>query len=103
MTAEEFGAYWRLLLIAWQQDPAASLPADEDQLARWGKLGTARWKACRERILALFVKGRDGRWHHPELRKEYERVIALTVKRKRAGQAGARGRWGDGKRIANAC
>lgn len=103
MTAEELGAFFRLLLMAWQEDPAATLPPDEGLLARWARLDTARWSACRERILSLFAKSRDGRLVQNRLRKEYERVVERSAKRSHAGKTGAKSRWQThSKRMLNA-
>lgn len=90
MTAEEFGGFWRLCLIAWQQDPTASLPPDEDRLARWAKLDTARWRACRRSILDCFVMGRDGRLYQMWLRGYYEDLVRKHEKFSAAGRKGGR-------------
>ncbi len=93
MTAEELGAYFRLLLMSWQEDPAATLPPDEGLLARWARLDTARWSACRERVLACFKQGRDGRLVQKRLREEYDRLVDMAAKRSQAGKKGAERRW----------
>lgn len=47
MSAEEFGAYWRLVCIAWIESdscPSGQLPSMEaDDLARMARLSPARW------------------------------------------------------------
>jgi uncharacterized protein YdaU (DUF1376 family) len=53
MEPEELGGYFRLLLIAWQQQDRGYLPNDTEQLARWSKLGR-RWKKHGPVILACF-------------------------------------------------
>jgi uncharacterized protein YdaU (DUF1376 family) len=107
MTALELGAFVRLLLISWQEEPVASLPDDEGLLARWAKVDTAQWRAARDAVLSCFRKGRDGRLHQLRLRREYERIRDLYAKRSEAGKKGAQKKWskgkgGDGKAIGKA-
>lgn len=60
MEPEELGGYFRLLLVAWQQDEPGYLPNDEAMLARWSRLG-ARWKECGPAILRCWRTAVDGR------------------------------------------
>lgn len=94
MTTEEVGAYLLLLLAAWQEDPVATLPADEDILCRLARMTEPRWQDCRKRVLACFSASRDGkRLEQKRLRKEFERIDALHRKRQMAGKKAAETRW----------
>lgn len=64
---------WRagvtLLLQAWHQVPAASLPSDERRLARLADLrdGEKSWPKVREHALRGWEQSTDGRLYHPIL------------------------------------
>jgi uncharacterized protein YdaU (DUF1376 family) len=60
MEPEELGGYFRLLLIAWQQDDPGFLPNETPRLASWSKLGR-RWKKHGPAIMACFRIATDGR------------------------------------------
>jgi len=49
MSAEEFGAYCRILFVMWLQ--GARLPNDAEELARIAGVPLWRWKKIRERVM----------------------------------------------------
>jgi uncharacterized protein YdaU (DUF1376 family) len=98
MSAEEVGAYFLLLLMAWQETPRGSLPNDEVALARWARVSQTQWSAISTRILPCFQLRADGRLHQRRLQTVCARLDDLSEKRAAAGLAGARKRWGTRKR-----
>lgn len=60
MSPEALGGYFRLLLVAWQQDDPGYLPNDTEMLSAWSRLGE-RWDACSKAILRCFRTAPDGR------------------------------------------
>jgi len=57
------GAYVLLIASAWVR----GLPDHDESLQRITGLGVKRWRALRPVLMAKFVKGPDGRLHHPVL------------------------------------
>jgi uncharacterized protein YdaU (DUF1376 family) len=49
MSAEEFGAYVRILIVMWRQK--ARLPDNATELARIAGVPLARWKKISERVM----------------------------------------------------
>lgn len=83
MQCKTLGAYMILLCVAWNQNPGASLPNDENVLARWARLTKEEWEEVREEILACFTLLDDNRYYQKRLRLEYEKLEAkgLTLKK----------------------
>lgn len=58
MTTPEFGAYIRLLLEAWNQQPVGTLPNECDRLSRWAFPGQeqalALWQVVKPAVLSRF-------------------------------------------------
>lgn len=80
MSLEAQGGYRNLLDEAWLRGGA--LPDDERILAKaCGDAG--RWKVIRKTVLARFVKGDDGCWHHETL----DEVLAQSTRRAEKQQA----------------
>ncbi len=102
MTPEQLGGYFRLLLVAWQQDEPGHLPDDDALLAGWSRLGK-RWKACSAPIRRCFRKADDGRLFQKRM---VEVAFDQEFYRKQQSEAGKRGnakRWAsqpDAKNIA---
>lgn len=57
-------AYALLLMHAWHQEPAGTLPDDDGTLVAWARLKPAQWRKVREEVLRAFEM-RGGRWHQP--------------------------------------
>lgn len=93
MTTEEVGAYLLLLLRAWKQDPAGSLPPDDTTLARWARLEMDRWDKMKHAVLAPFQRRQDGRYYQLRMVVEYKKIRTLFLAKSRAGKRGAKSRW----------
>lgn len=93
MTTEQVGAYFLLLLHAWQEQPPATLPNDDILLARLARLDADRWQACRQ-VLSCFAVTRDGRrLEQKRLLAEYADAVRKRKLRSDAGKKGAEQRW----------
>lgn len=86
-TDAEFRAAMRLWWSAWNQVPAASLPASDQALATLADYGRdlKGWAKVKERALQGFVLCSDGRLYHrflaPEAVDAYERRLKAMRKR----------------------
>lgn len=94
MDNRTYGAYRRLLDIAWHEVPAASLPTDEPTLAAYAKESLEGWREIAPRILACFTL-RNGRYYQKRLKQEYDKAMAVH----KAKSDGARARWANRSRI----
>ena len=67
-SAEPFRSLVLLMVKAWRQRPAMSLPNDDVQLAAWAGFGrdVPQWLKIRDQVLQGFVLATDDRWHHEE-------------------------------------
>lgn len=93
MTGDEVKAYLYLLCRAWLSEPMATLPSDEEKLARIAKATPDEWQKIRDAILPKFVDDGNGRIYNE---KQMQLAMTLTQKKK-AGAAG----WTEArKRIA---
>jgi uncharacterized protein YdaU (DUF1376 family) len=93
MSTEEVGAYMLLLCKAWREKPAGSIPDDDRVLARWTRLSTVRWTACRPAVLAAFELAADGRFYQKRLRREHDKFRAFQRKRAESAKTAAEARW----------
>lgn len=89
MSAEEFGAYMRIIIRAWHQEPVGTVPNDDATLAKWSRLTLARWKKVRPAVEKAFVVGSDGRLHQKRMKKEFSKF----KKRSDAARQSANERW----------
>ena len=67
LTGDEFMAWIMLICASWHQEPAASLPDDDVELAKLAGFGrmVSAWLAVKEGALYGWVKCSDGRLYHP--------------------------------------
>lgn len=108
MTTEEVGAYFLILCKAWLEEPCGTVPNDDTILSRWSRLSSKRWAKARERVLAAFKMGEDGRWHQTRMEKEYMKWLMHLKEKSDRGKKGADARWGDAQALpkhdpSNAC
>jgi uncharacterized protein YdaU (DUF1376 family) len=98
MSTLQVGAYVLLLCKAWQAEPPASLPNDDQVLARLARVDAVTWAEIKLGVLAPFRLGTDGRLHSKRLRLEYDTAVEKMRARQERGQAAAAARWGRGCR-----
>lgn len=85
----EFGAYMRLLCLAWQQKPAASIPSDDALIARLLGVPASEWARLRPAVIPCWQL-RGGRFHNARLRAVYKDMMDSRVKRQIAGRLGGK-------------
>jgi uncharacterized protein YdaU (DUF1376 family) len=95
MNTEEVGAYVLLLCCAWQQEPAGSLPNDDNTLSRMARLDQSRWLECKKNVLAAFSMGADGRHHQKRMQTEHAWSMRAREYRSEGGKKGMKARWGE--------
>lgn len=96
MTTEEVGAYILLLLQAWKQVPAGTLPTSDRILARWARVEPEKWASIRGSVLAPFRERADGRLHQPRMILEHRKISAAYERKRDGGVKGAKSRWKSG-------
>lgn len=81
LTAAEHGAYFLLMLAAWQS-PNCSLPNEEKRLARMAACNLKQWRAVSDAVLGFwdFDEGLQ-KWTQKRLLKEHQKA---TLKSKQA-------------------
>lgn len=85
MSAEEFGAYVRILIVMWRQK--ARLSDDPIELARIAGVSIHRWKKIAERVMRpMTIAG--GLISQKRLTDTYLKVEELRAKRANAGEKG---------------
>lgn len=93
LTAEEHGAYLRLLFAYWRSGP----PKDDDRtLARIVGMSIDEWADIRP-MVEPFFDVLHGQWLHWRLDEELEAAYDAINKASNAGRVAAKARWGKGK------
>lgn len=94
MLPEQEGAYFRLLLYAWE-DEGCCIPSDDASLAGMSRLGS-RWKKLKAPILACFdtCPEHDDRLVNQKLWEVRQSQSEFSEQQRRAGSKGAAKRWG---------
>lgn len=103
LTPAQFGAYMRLLIVAWRT-PGCDLPSDDLFLGR--AIGDPKnWHRLKAVVLAFFMLGADGRYRQKRLSDERDYVSRQAVKSSAGGRAKALKRMhrGSAKTLPNAC
>lgn len=90
MSAEQFGAYVRLLLVAWRH--GARLRNDPAELAQIAGVSPEHWREIAPVVLRPMTIA-EGTISQKRLTKTFADVRELRRKRALAGQRGAAGRW----------
>lgn len=98
MNTLQFGAYMRLLCLAWKGKPCGSIPSDDAILARMAGLSTAEWDECKPRVLDCFKRGADDRYHQKRMEQVYRQIIGTKRQKSEGGRLGAQKRWASKKR-----
>lgn len=91
MTTQQIGAYMLLLFKAWHQNPIATVPADDEILARWARMTPDDWQANRAAVLAPWTQVTPDRFCQRRLLVE---AIKFGKRRAKATTAAA-SRWPD--------
>jgi uncharacterized protein YdaU (DUF1376 family) len=89
MSNEEAGAWLRLHLQAWEQEPKGTLPNDETLLTRFAQTSPSKWQEIKLAAMFGFTLGEDGRWHCATLEKAFQDAVDSHSKRQEA----ANHRW----------
>lgn len=92
MCTESFGAYVRLLCAAWVATPPATIPANDDVIARLAGLTPHRWSELKAGVLAPWRPTSDGRLVQPRLLDEYLKADRKIRANKANGKRGGRPR-----------
>jgi uncharacterized protein YdaU (DUF1376 family) len=78
LTAQEFGAYMRLLLTAWRGTsglPQCWIPDDDGKLARITGMSAVQWGRAKGEVLALFTRDADRKaYFHRRLQRQQKRA-----------------------------
>ncbi len=92
MSTLQVGAYLLLLCKAWQAEPPASLPNDDQTLARLARVAPEVWREIGRGVLGAFRLGSDGRLHNKRLRQEYDIAKRKMKAFRDAGKKGGKTR-----------
>jgi uncharacterized protein YdaU (DUF1376 family) len=90
MSAEEFGAYCRLLFVMWRH--GGQLRDDDTELANVVGLPVKRWAAIKERVTRP-MKIADGQLTQKRLTETWERVQVVKVKKTMAANKRWKSKW----------
>lgn len=85
LSALEHGVYLLLLMAMWRH--GGKLPADDQKLAKLGKVGPGEWAKLRDVILPFFKRS-GGRLTHKRILAELAKYEAVSAKRKEASEKG---------------
>jgi uncharacterized protein YdaU (DUF1376 family) len=85
----EFGAYMRLLCLAWQRNPPATIPADDAVIAKLLGVTPEVWSGLRPAVIACWQL-RGGMYENKRLRSVYDEMIERRHKRQQAGSLGGK-------------
>jgi uncharacterized protein YdaU (DUF1376 family) len=96
LSAEEFGAYCRILFTMWRHD--ARLPNDHTEFARIAGVSPRRWRAITERVMRQFTISDDATVASQK-RLTATFLDVQELRRKRAEAANIR--WNGGHPHAN--
>ncbi len=88
----EFGAYMRLLCLAWQQNPPASIPSDDAVIAKMLCVTPDVWARLRPAVIPCWQL-RGNRLFNKRLNMVYQSMIERRQKYQKAGEKGAQHRY----------
>jgi uncharacterized protein YdaU (DUF1376 family) len=89
MSVEEFGAYWFLLFLDWQE---GGFVFNEDRLAKWCRMSTKRFRKAWDNILSECFVEHDGRFWSPRLERERTKQADWREKSAKGGKASGEAR-----------
>ncbi len=88
LSPAEFGAYVRLLMVAWRR-PGCNLPDDAAFLAKSAGASPRHWITLGPVVMAFWNKGEDGLLRQKRLSGEHTYATAKRNQRSQAGTASA--------------
>jgi uncharacterized protein YdaU (DUF1376 family) len=92
------GAYIMLLASAWDNEPVATLPDDDEKLRRLARCTPEEWAGSRDEVMANFESfEEEGRLVNARLRQQYQELAAYTDTMKGRAKNAAEARWGKRK------
>ena len=102
MSNEEFGAYCRLFMQSWDQNPVAHIPSSGPTLAKLARCkDDAEWTRVEAAVMSRFKDAKDGTKYQKRLRDTY-RALKSSLKAKSAiAKHAANARW-EKEKHANA-
>jgi len=86
---ESFGAFMRLLCIAWQRIPPATIPSDDAVIAKLLGITAADWSRLKPSVIPCWQL-RGGLYHNKRLSVIHADMIAKRQKRVQAGRLGGK-------------
>jgi uncharacterized protein YdaU (DUF1376 family) len=90
MTHQQRDVYLTLLFRSWYEQPAGTLPNNEEELAMMGGVDIDTWERIKRPILDKFESDGNGRVFNPRMAKEAQ-------KQKGRAASGSNG-WSDARR-----
>ena len=94
MSTEQVGAYILLLLYAWGQNPAGTIPNNDEWLCAWARTTPKRWQEIKEGVLRPFVlNDSEDRWEQARMRDTYIQVKKSLDEKSANGRKAAKARW----------
>lgn len=87
LSAEEFGAYFLILLATWRNN-GEPFRDDDKRLARICRVGPKKWRTLRP-VLVPFFDLSGAFWAQKRLKKEWDIAILNISQKSRAGRASA--------------
>jgi uncharacterized protein YdaU (DUF1376 family) len=94
LSAEQFGAYFLILIATWRNNGTA-LADDDERMAHISRVTLARWRKKIRPVLAEFFTIDGTGWHQQRLEAEWQRVSNLISKRRAIGASGGRASRGS--------
>jgi uncharacterized protein YdaU (DUF1376 family) len=91
LSAEEFGAYCRILFATWRNNGIPFVD-DNERLSRITGVSPQRWSRIRK-TLAQYFDLSAGTWIQKRLEKEWNRTQILIADKREKGIRGANARW----------
>jgi uncharacterized protein YdaU (DUF1376 family) len=85
----EFGAYVRLLCLAWQQTPPATIPSDDAMIARMLAVTPSVWAGLKPMVIQCWQL-RGDRYYNKRLGAVFGELTASRHKRRVAGSLGGK-------------
>jgi uncharacterized protein YdaU (DUF1376 family) len=87
MNLSEFGAYVRLLCLAWQRTPPATIPSEDCLIAKLLGVTASEWARLKPAVLPCWQL-RGGLYHNKRLAAVHAEMMEKRLKRQEAGRLG---------------